>query len=286
MNVSFRFGIQTGDIFRSVSDNTNAAVLAGKMVASHRVGEGGTVKCMMHSVDLTAKHALLIAKRMKNGRPVDFWNGGVQLRVKFSNLMVWWSDGRSKRRMGILNEISNKTFQKDCMKLEVPNQTRVLGFHNMLVSGLQSKHLLTIAYEHKDDKRLNGLTVHKIEQEEWQTLAEWEAILGTIMVLSKNAQADNPCQLALLRYEISYTRKKLFSADATFSVMDVSKNWQPSDLVKDIPRINIKVDGLTELGQQLINRLKAEYDKYLADIDGDEKMAILIHPIAYRFSLR
>ena len=48
------FGVEPDtDLFGTVNDNTNSAVLAGKYILNHR-GEG---KCDMHITDLILKHA-------------------------------------------------------------------------------------------------------------------------------------------------------------------------------------------------------------------------------------
>ena len=59
------FGVQADtDLFSTVNDNTNSAVLAGKYILSHR-GEG---KCNMHITDLILKHATGLVIRTKKSR--------------------------------------------------------------------------------------------------------------------------------------------------------------------------------------------------------------------------
>ena len=57
------FGVEADtDLFSTVNDNTNSAVLAGKYILNHR-GEG---KCDMHITDLILKHITGHVIRTKN----------------------------------------------------------------------------------------------------------------------------------------------------------------------------------------------------------------------------
>ena len=58
------FGVEADtDLFGTVNDNTNSAVLAGKYILNHQ-GEG---KCDMHITDLILKHATgLVIRTKKN----------------------------------------------------------------------------------------------------------------------------------------------------------------------------------------------------------------------------
>ena len=60
------FGVQADtDLFGTVNDNTNSAVLAGKYILNHQ-GEG---KCNMHITDLILKHATgLVIRTHKKSR--------------------------------------------------------------------------------------------------------------------------------------------------------------------------------------------------------------------------
>ena len=61
------FGFSSKDLFHSVNDNTNSAVLAGKYILEHQ-GQG---KCDMHKTDLVLKHATGLVVRTCNKQTID-----------------------------------------------------------------------------------------------------------------------------------------------------------------------------------------------------------------------
>ena len=61
------FGFSSKDLFYSVNDNTNSAVLAGKYILDHR-GQG---KCDMHKTNLVLKNATGLVVRTRNKQTIN-----------------------------------------------------------------------------------------------------------------------------------------------------------------------------------------------------------------------
>jgi hypothetical protein len=132
----------------------------------------------MHSVDLATKHALLIAKRTKNGRDVDNWPEGVAFRQRVHRMISYLMDKKSKGRFKFLNELSQKRYGCDAIRLELPNKTRISGFYRMLKCALISKGLIQQLKE-RDDRPacFKDADKYLLWNDDWVNVAEFEAVL-------------------------------------------------------------------------------------------------------------
>ena len=89
------FGVEPDtDLFGTVNDNTNSAVLAGKYILNHR-GEG---KCNMHITDLILKHATGLVICTKKKITVDSNPSFIAIYNKFREFSNWLMNKVAKGR--------------------------------------------------------------------------------------------------------------------------------------------------------------------------------------------
>jgi hypothetical protein len=103
--------------------------------------------------------------------------------------------------------------------------------------------------------------------------------------LSMMVQTDTVGALAFHRYKITSSHNKLFRRDLVFDVCDTTRTWPVSYNLNKIPKIKISSVEMLPLAGDLLKRLKVEFDKYLKNMDDDERIAMIVHPIAFRYTV-
>lgn len=272
-----RYGIVTSDIFRGVSDNTNAAVLASHYIAGGRKADGETSTCGMHASELAMKHALGLVTRTKDHRVTDEFPEGLALAKKVHKNNSYLMDKKAKSRFKELRHLSKSIFQCDAKVLEIPNKTRVGGFHRMLESTLKSKQLIILAQS--DTSFSDKFSRVSLKKADFQLIAEFEGVLKPLKVLSMEHQRDIPGMIAFSWLSVAIVRKKLFGDRATYKIVDVSKVWKPSVKITDLPRQSYTFGDLQETTKMLVERIEREMETYFPKPDDDQILAVVLHPV-------
>jgi hypothetical protein len=143
----------------------------------------------MHTVDLAVKHGLGILVRKKKNKVVDPCEELNKIQMKICELCAYVMDKKNKSRFSELKSLSNEIWKCDCIKLEIPNATRVAGFYRMLQSLIRNKHLLENA-QNSDSKQLAELDDHALTECEWIGVAQIECILKKMTTLNMDMQSD------------------------------------------------------------------------------------------------
>ena len=195
------FGVQADtDLFRTVNDNTNSTVLAGKYILNHQ-GEG---KCDMHITDLILKHATGLVIRMKK-ITVDSNPSFIASYNKFREFSNWLM----KSCQRVVQQLQNKSKEdgRDVREIPLPNKTRVAGAQLMFQGLLRNKWAMDVY------KNLPGVddafTKKYPSHDEWQQLAEYEAVISLIQKCAISIQTDDPATNCWTLLEIYLARREI-----------------------------------------------------------------------------
>jgi hypothetical protein len=109
----------------------------------------------------------------------------------------------------------------------------------MYLSVLRSKRILTLficssIYE-------NVLAPLMLKDEEWQKVAEFEAVLKHMNVLAMQVQGESAAEVGLIWFRVVLCRAKLKNY-LLFKVFDISQSWTPQTPMKDILTVQLTRD--------------------------------------------
>lgn len=126
---------------------------------------------------------------------------------------------------------------------------------------------------------------YSLTREDFALLAEFDAILNQVTMLSMEHQKDTSGWIAMSWFNIQIAKKKLFGGNATYRPVDITKMWDPKMTKNELPRMELKFHQLHDTAKTLVERLEKEFDAYFPEPDGDQMVAILIHPVTCRCAL-
>ena len=111
-------------------------------------------------------------------------------------------------------------------------------------------------------------------QDEWQQLAEYEAVISLIQKCAISIQTDDPATNSWTLLEIYLARceiERMHSSNAvvlSMNSMDYDNNerWDASILLRKLEKLSInkKFEDLMELMQLLIHRILKEFHSYMS----------------------
>jgi hypothetical protein len=126
-----------------------------------------------------------------------------------------------------------------------------------------------------------------LNDQEWQELAEIEAILRVMNTLAMSSQREDPGWISFSWFEVVLAKAKLFSNKNPLKIFDTSVTWSPDVKIKDIPIIAVETDSplLSETAKTLISRINDEFKNYFPIPDSDQLIAINVHPVMVSMGL-
>jgi hypothetical protein len=127
----------------------------------------------------------------KKKKVVDACEELTRVRLKIRELCAYVMDKHNKSRFDDLKLLSNDIWKCDCIKLEIPNATRVAGFYRMIQSLLRNRHLLENA-QNSDSRNLAELNDYALTEPEWVGVSQIECILKKMTTLNMDMQSDIP----------------------------------------------------------------------------------------------
>jgi hypothetical protein len=217
-----------------------------------------------------------IRERSKNLVSTDSFEPGKQLRNRVKALASRIMDKRAKGRFKEYTGISMKFLRLKALKLEIPNETRVSGIYNMFLSVLRSRRLLVIFLDTcKEPEKFADV---ELTPDEWQFLAECEALLRTMDVLAMNSQKDDVTGCVFSYFYVARSRFLMRKIDM-LKVIDISKQYTHKDDFDGIPKILTPLENLQEDTRTLIKRFEVEFQRYFPHPDSDQLMMMVFHPI-------
>ena len=176
-----RYGIRKEDIDRSMNDTTNASVATGRLLA----GRDGT--CGMHVANLVADHASGKRVRTEKRIVVDDFPPCENLRVKLRKMIKYVFSKKAKARS--INYTSrNAALGATVIRIGLDNDTRISGTHRMFQQVLRMRFTLQ-TYFNLEAQRVREQ--HMPSDEEFQMVAQFEAVMRPICDLSFETQTDS-----------------------------------------------------------------------------------------------
>jgi hypothetical protein len=257
--------------------------LTGIQIADGRSPVVKGTTCHMHTQELVVSHALGIKERTKRNQVVDSFVMSKELRIRVKKLLSKIMNKQAKGRFCEFNKISKEFLHCKANKLELPNETRVSGTYKMYVSALRSKKLIILFLNNSKEKQT--FQDETLSDEEWQFIAECEAVLRTANVLAMKSQSDSATSNVLSYFYVAKTRA-IIQRIKTLRVYDLNESWTPKTPVEDIKMIPIKFDDLMEETKLLIKRLVSEFNRYFPHPDTDQLLMMMLHPIMIRMGFR
>jgi hypothetical protein len=296
-------GIEKEDLYKAVNDTTNTAVRTGELLT----GEKGT--CAMHSTQLVIQHATGHLKRKKDCKIVDEFPECEDLRKKARDSAFYLMNKKAKTRFAKYKKQMNNQ-GRIANRIFMPNDTRAAGVHMFFNSMITSRWNLD-SYWYEDP----AARKYELDNDEYATIAELEAVLYPIALLTKLLQSD---KFGSNSVSFLYTCRcfETYACERTWYVADVDKtsnikktDWwhagakfpnrdyrgHPLEWSEDQPRdsglekvymVRKDRDELKEIPRKLIERITSEFLKYTADPTKNQLLAMACNPLTATIGMR
>ena len=274
------YNISKRDLYRPVNDTTNAALKAGRLIVGCK--DSGT--CGMHKCELILKHATGQLVRKKNKEAVDPFPILENLRKKARKFASYLMDRKSKSRYKVFHEfvVNKRGSKKGALHLELANDTRVSGTIFMYQS--MERAFFDLYYFLMDESCPKELVDLQLSPEEWQQLAEAEAVLRSTQILSLDLQTNIPGAVAISPLLVCFAKSKIPKTKDDFveGIVVIDNNsppWCAADtLHKNLPKTRRAISSCRDGTAQLVARLVKNYDEYFTHQADDDWMAMFCHP--------
>ncbi len=244
------------------------------MIADNCRPEGGTT-CQMHAQELVLKHALGLCNQRKGGSIVDLFPAGKDLRDVCKAFASKVMDKKSKHTLTEYEALSEETYHVTPCHLLIPNETRVSGTFTLFTSLLRARSLIQLFVA----KFINDYKNCIIHSEQWKLVAEFQAVMTPMDILSKASQTNEPGEVAFSWFEVACCRAGLKSPGLKYKVVDCSQSWAPNIAFESIPKAELPYEQLSPVTRQFVDRLHNELSFYFPKADSDQLMAMKLHPV-------
>ena len=206
------------------------------------VGEG----CDMHDIDKVGASALGVLLRSKNGAVVNPFVGGKAILEHVHDVGVHFS--RAQTRQQLLMDAAN-TVQAPNIRIKVDlNSTRIAAGHMLFVSALRLNRAIKV-YSAQQSVDFG------ISNDDWATIAEFEAILRITQVLTQLSQVETHFLAGYSYLMKKVTYKRLLANE--ISVVDLDAVEQDPRM----PRSEKNVSQFTATGHMCLFRAILEFER-------------------------
>ena len=275
LEVLSRYGIKKEDIFCSVNDTTNAAVSTGRLLS----GEKGD--CSMHMANLVTDHATGKKTRSVNRVVVDSFPACNDIRNKVRNMIKYITSKKAKARMKAYR-VRNEQVGMGTIRMGIDNDTRIAGTMFMYQQLLRSRYTTStfFAQEKQSDR-----DKYFLSDDEFEDVAQFEAVLRPMITLSMNAQVDSrpiagTSWLNVLKAKAAVECTSYSVVDVTFKADDKEK-WDATTLFKDLPTRLIPATQMNANAQLLRSRITKELTAYFPEPDDHQLVAMICDPVMF-----
>ena len=287
-------GFHKSDLCSSVNDNTASAVLAGKYIT----GSSNVGKCDMHKAELVLKHATGLVVRTRDKRVVDDNKAFVELYSEFKNFAAWLMSKKANHRFDTVRTEMERMNQS-VVQIPLPNETRVSGCVLTIQYLLRNKWCFD-DYASRHFGTDPDFKESYPQQEQWETLAQYEAILVVLQEVSISIQSDEPGSSSAALMQIYLARSYAHRMKNTVNSIGclpvklttpVNKRWNGDITISQLDRQRDPMSfGELKAGPRtLIRRIIAEFKTLLAErrrvrddggsINDDSEKALMAHPL-------
>jgi hypothetical protein len=190
-------------------------------------------QCDMHKAALLLGLALSLVVRTSGGEVVNTFEPFQSLWKALKDGMTFIFGKHTKGRLA--------DFKKECARINqeifiarLPNDTRVAGAWNLMQDSLRLMFVLAHYGEHNDEFFEKSLS-----KRQWETLAQFEAIISTCGKLCFSSQSDRVEVGGEMVLSLAMM-KEAYENDTVYNVVDVNaKEWPASTLFRDLPRVKM-----------------------------------------------
>jgi len=276
-----RFDITLTDVFRGLSDNENAELAVSRNIIVGKEIEKQSLYRYIYEVDFAMKYALCINIRTIDEKQVDVYQPIVDLMKKAEILGSFVMETTTNSNFTKMSEICLEICGESPTHIVLSNHSCVFSCYKMILSLLRNKMAIDLFIENTKETLKTELLNVKLDDNDWQNLAEIECIFEKINeVLTYYMQTDSSEWQGFTLYIIYATKEELWGANVTYKPMDIMKTWKPRTALNDIPKVSLEANGLQEIAKTVLLRLQDEYFTYSSNVDGDIMIATLLHPVS------
>jgi hypothetical protein len=197
-------GIDPAMILSAGVDTTNSALLASRLVKNKKnvaavvpVEDKNADECRMHKVSLVYDHGFGILTHKRKKRNIDSFDEAEDLQKQAHAFVIHVNDTTTFKKYKDVQPNRGD----DCIALNLLCSTHVCSTQFMYESLLQSKPNLSFA-------QFNSTFTNEkcLSEEQWQQIAEFEAIAHPLAILSKKVQTDRAGSLAEMLMHVEVAR--------------------------------------------------------------------------------
>ena len=285
-------GFHKTDLCSSVNDNTASAVLAGKYITS----SSAVGKCDMHKAELVLKHATGLVVRTKNKEIIDDNKSFVELYTEFKKFAAWLMSKKANHRFDNVREDMERMNQS-VVQIPLPNETRVSGCVLTIQYLLRNKWCFD-DYVNRNFGTDPDFKDKYPDQDKWELLAQYEAILVVLQEASISIQSDEPgsssaalMQIYLARahtHRMQTTKEAIGCLPVTLTTPR-DKRWNGDKTIPQLQRVGMSFKDLKSGPRKLIRRILAEFKTLLVEgrrkrddggsLNDDSEKALMAHPL-------
>ena len=138
--------------------------------------------------------------------------------------------------------------------------------------------LVTLACS--DGKFSEQYDKYALKQWEWQLIAEFESVMKSMNLLSLQTQKDEPGEIAFSWLNIQVCRKGL-ELNKDYQVVKFIGTWESRRPREELPQHILTIEHLAEETRTFIKRLIQEFSQYFPRPDGDQVIAMMVHPFMH-----
>jgi hypothetical protein len=190
-------------------------------------------QCDMHKAALLLGLALSLVVRTSGGQVVNTFEPFQSLWKDLKDEMTYIFGKHTKQRFA--------DFKKECDRIKqpifiarLPNDTRVAGAWNLIKDALRLMFVLAHYGKHNDEFFTKSLS-----KRQWETLAQFEAIISTCGQLCFTSQSDRVEVAGEMVLSLAMM-KETYKNDNVYQVVDVNATeWPASTPLQDLPRVKM-----------------------------------------------
>ena len=281
-----RFGLLEADIYDAVSDTTNSALKASRIIVAGESGDQESVeesKCFMHVASLALEHA--VGLRSRSGESNET-TAGKDLFRKMNAIVSFIQGGHHKERAEKeYKEAQDHGWQT--IRFHALSTTRIGYIHILIQDFIRSYFCLDNYFRSKNEEDQSIM----LNPREWQLLVEFESVIRPVVQLAMTSQVDLTCTASMSWLRVIETKIKVLKNEFIVAFPFKGVKYDASTQMKDIldtrskrmtrDRTDNDLPHLQPETCELLNRLETELDRYFVKPTVNGLLAMALDPVVW-----
>ena len=279
--------MREADIYDAVSDTTNAALKASRIIVAGESGDQQPVqesKCFMHVASLALEHA--VGLRSRSGETTRSFSAGTGLFRKMNEIVSFIQGGHHKERA----EKEYKEAQDpgmETIRFHAMSTTRVGYIHILIQDFIRSYFCLDTYFRSKDEEDQKIM----LEAREWRLLVEFESVMRPVVQLAMTSQVDLTCTASMSWLRVIETKMKVLKDEFIVASPFNGVKYDAKTQMKEIlaarskrmtrDRTNHDLPQLQPETCQLLDRLETELNRYFVKPTVNGLLAMALDPVVW-----